>query len=69
MNVNLVNRAHQVVETCTLLHNYNIKCSAGRQLFTKVAPSVSLGQGEPEINSNPAWYAKRDKIARSLLDV
>ena len=50
MNVNLVNSAHQIVETCILLHNYNIKCSAGRQFFTKVVPSTSLGHGETEID-------------------
>ena len=68
LNVNSIDRANKIVETCILLHNYNIRYTLERELFPTEVPGLPRARvADIEITSSAGGYAKREAIAMSLI--
>lgn len=66
LNVNSVERAKSIVETCILLHNFNVRFNTGIELVPKRVV-YARNAVEIEVNSTPAGMVKRDAIAKAML--
>ena len=68
LNVNSIDRANKIIESCILLHNFNIRYNQNSPLNPQRQP-VATNDTPIEVDSTEAGRQKRDAIARSLLDL